>query len=102
MERQQVQKKQKQANYLRQTMEGHVRHEKEKFERLARQMEHQGKDLALKSDKLRQVAESIKNSPLVSLKSALKESATPNVKSDGKVRECVGCVCRVTKYHINT
>ena len=89
VKRQQVQKKQKQADHLRQTMEGHVRHEKEKFERLARQMEHQGKDLALKSDKLRQVAESIKNSPLVSVRSALKESATPNVKSDGKVCQCL-------------
>lgn len=82
-EREQLVKSQKVTESIKATMEGHVRHEKERFERLARQMKNKEKDLALKSDQLRQVKEVIKNSPLVSSRStALKESNTPNVKAD--------------------
>ncbi len=79
--------KNKQATVaIRHTMEGHVRHEKERFEKLARHMKDKEKDLAFKSDKLRQVTEVIKNSPLVSVRSTLKESNTPISKSERKVR----------------
>lgn len=84
-EREQVQKNRKQTHHLKQTMEGHVRHEKERFERLAKEMKYKEKDLAAKSDKLRQVQELIKNSPLVGTRSALRETTTPNVKAQGKV-----------------
>ncbi len=66
-------------------MEGHVRQERERFEKLARQMKNKEKDLAVKSDQLRQVKEVIKNSPLVSVRSTLKESNTPISKSERKV-----------------
>ncbi|XP_064387362.1 kinesin-like protein KIF23 [Halichondria panicea] len=65
-------------------MEGHVRQERERFEKLARQMKNKEKDLAVKSDQLRQVKEVIKNSPLVSVRSTLKESNTPISKSERK------------------
>ena len=84
-EREQVQKNRKQTHHIKQAMEGHVRHEKERFERLAKEMKFKEKDLAVKSDKLRQVQELIKNSPLVGTRSALRETATPNVKPLGKV-----------------
>ncbi len=80
--------KNKQASVeIRNTMEGHVRQEKERFEKLARHMKDKEKDLAVKSDKLRQVKEVIKNSPLVSVKSTLKESNTPISKSEKKARK---------------
>lgn len=63
-----------------------MRQEKERFEKLARHMKDKEKDLAVKSDQLRQVKEVIKNSPLVSVRSALKESNTPMSKSERKVR----------------
>ncbi len=71
---------------IRHTMEGHVRQEKERFEKLARQMKNKEKDLAVKSDQLRLVKEVIKNSPLVSVRSTLKEANTPTSKSERKVR----------------
>ena len=71
---------------IRHTMEGHVRQEKERFEKLARQMKNKEKDLAVKSDQLRLVKEVIKNSPLVSVRSTLKEANTPTSKSERKVQ----------------
>lgn len=50
---------------IRSTMQGFVSAEKQKFERLAVKMKNREKDLAVKSEKLRQVEELIKNSPCV-------------------------------------
>lgn len=66
-------------------MEGRVQQEKEKYERLFKEMESKEKDIAVKSDKLRKVHDLVKNSPQVANKTVLKESTTPNVK----VRKCV-------------
>lgn len=50
---------------IRTTMQGFVSAEKQKFEKLATKMKTKEKDLAIKSEKLRQVEELIKNSPCV-------------------------------------
>lgn len=50
---------------IRNTMQGFVSAEKQKFERLATKMKTKEKDLAIKNEKLRQVEELIKNSPCV-------------------------------------
>ena len=55
----------KETETIRSTMQGFVSAEKEKFERLASKMKYKEKDLAIKSEKLRQVEELIKNSPCV-------------------------------------
>ena len=46
-------------------MHGFVSQEKEKFERLAKHMKYQQKDLQAKSAQIQQVKELIKNSPRV-------------------------------------
>ena len=48
---------------IQKTMHGFVNHEKEKFERLARQMKYQKKDLQAKSAAIQQVKALIRNSP---------------------------------------
>lgn len=68
-------------------MNGYVSHEKEKFERMAREMQSKERDLVYMDTKLRKVEELIKNSPVVqSRRVALKESTAQNgVSSDEKV-----------------
>lgn len=58
----------KETDTIRSTMQGFVSAEKEKFERLASKMKTREKDLAIKSEKLRQVEELIKNSPCPGVK----------------------------------
>lgn len=59
-------------------------HEKEKFEKMAREMQNKDRDLVYMDSKLRKVEELIKNSPVVQgRKVALKESTSQNgVSSD--------------------
>lgn len=57
------QKREQETENIRYKMQGFVSAEKEKFERLAHQMKNREKDLAIKSQKLMQVEEIIKNSP---------------------------------------
>ena len=60
-------------------MNGFVSHEKEKFEKIAREMQSKDRDLVYMDSKLRKVEELIKNSPVVqSRRVALKESTTQN------------------------
>ena len=60
-------------------MSGFVSHEKEKFEKMAREMKSKDRDLVYMDSKLRKVEELIKNSPVVQSKRvALKEAATQN------------------------
>ena len=68
-------------------MTGFVSHEKEKFEKMAREMQSKERDLVYMDSKLRKVEELIKNSPVVqSRRVALKETATQNTAtSDEKV-----------------
>ena len=51
-------------------LKGFVTHEREKYERLATQMKHREKDLAVKNAKLRQVTDLIRNSPCASSSAA--------------------------------
>ena len=62
-ERVALQRTAKETESIRATMQGFVSAEKEKFERLANKMKNKEKDLAIKSQKLKQVEELIKNSP---------------------------------------
>ena len=63
-------KRVKETETIRSTMQGFVSAEKQKFERLASKMKTKEKDLAIKNEKLRQVEELIKNSPCVSMRSS--------------------------------
>ena len=58
-------------------MEGFVSHEKEKFDRLSKQMQRKQREIRAKNEKLRQVEELIKNSPLPSAASASSDVRTP-------------------------
>ena len=62
-------------------------HEKEKFERMAKEMQNKERDLMYMDTKLRRVEELIKNSPVVqNRRVALKDSTAQNVAtSDEKV-----------------
>lgn len=62
-------------------------HEKEKFERMAKEMQNKERDLMYMDTKLRKVEELIKNSPVVqSRRVALKENTAQNAaSSDEKV-----------------
>ena len=63
-------------------MNGFVSHEREKFERIAREMQDKERDLVCMDSKLRKVQELIKNSPVVqSRKIPLKESTGHNEAS---------------------
>ena len=62
---------------LRKKMKGFVTHEKEKFDRLSKQMQRKQREIRAKSEKLRQVEELIKNSPLPSAASASSDVRTP-------------------------
>ena len=64
-EREAMEQRTKETETIRSTMQGFVSAEKEKFERLAHKMKTREKDLAIKSEKLRQVEQLIKNSPCV-------------------------------------
>ena len=68
-------------------MSGFVSHEKEKFERMAKEMQNKERDLMYMDTKLRRVEELIKNSPVVqSRRVALKENTAQNTApSDEKV-----------------
>ena len=68
-------------------MSGFVSHEKEKFERMAKEMQNKERDLMYMDTKLRRVEQLIKNSPVVqSRRVALKENTTQNAgSSDEKV-----------------
>ena len=88
-----MQQRAKETETIRSTMQGFVSAEKEKFERLANKMKHKEKDLAIKSEKLRQVEELIKNSPCVVTRSrkALREK-NPNPNGSLSCEETVSCV----------
>ena len=68
-------------------MNGFVSHEREKFERMAREMQDKNRDLVHMDSKLRKVQELIKNSPVVqSRRVPLKDSTAHNENSsDEKV-----------------
>ena len=68
-------------------MNGFVSHEREKYERMAREMQDKNRDLVHMDSKLRKVQELIKNSPVVqSRRVPLKESTAHNENSsDEKV-----------------
>lgn len=86
-ERKALQRNEKQTKELRQTMNGFVSHEREKFEKMAREMQHKDRDLVYMDTKLRKVQELIKNSPVVqSRRVPLKDSTGHNERSsDDKV-----------------
>lgn len=74
-------------------MNGFVSHEKEKFERMAREMQSKERDLVYMDTKLRKVEELIKNSPVVhSKRVALQENTTQNGSS---MEEKVHCILLV-------
>jgi hypothetical protein len=87
-ERKALQRNEKATKELRQTMNGFVSHEREKFERIAREMQDKDKDLVYMDSKLRKVQELIKNSPVVqSRRVPLKDSTAHNENaSDEKVQ----------------
>ena len=62
---------------LKKKMKGFVSHEKEKFDRLSKQMQRRQREIRAKNEKLRQVEELIKNSPLPSAASASSDVRTP-------------------------
>ena len=62
---------------LKKKMKGFVSHEKEKFDRLLKQMQRKQREIRAKNEKLRQVEELIKNSPLPSAASASSDVRTP-------------------------
>ena len=62
---------------LKKKMKGFVSHEKEKFDRLSKQMQRKQREIRAKNEKLRQVEELIKNSPLPSAASASSDVRTP-------------------------
>ena len=62
---------------LKKKMKGFVSHEKEKFDRLSKQMQRKQREIRVKSEKLRQVEELIKNSPLPTAASASSDVRTP-------------------------
>ena len=64
-------------------MKGFVSHEKDKFDRLSKQMQRKQKEIRVKNEKLRQVEELIKNSPLPacsgeSVRTPLRDTGLPN------------------------
>ena len=68
---------------LKKKMKGFVSHEKDKFDRLSKQMQRKQKEIRVKSEKLRQVEELIKNSPLPacsgeSVRTPLRDTGLPN------------------------
>ena len=68
---------------LKKKMKGFVSHEKDKFDRLSKQMQRKQKEIHAKNEKLRQVEEFIKNSPLPacsgeSVLTPLRETRLPN------------------------
>ena len=76
-EREQIAKQHHTQSKMRKTMQGFVSQEKQKFERLASQMKARERDLAVKSEKLRQVTELIRNSPCAT-RTPLRESTQEN------------------------
>ena len=94
-EREQIAKQHQEQSKMRKTMQGFVSQEKQKFERLASQMKARERDLAVKSEKLRQVTELIRNSPCAT-RTPLRESTQENTPTETpKVRVglCVHCIC---------
>ena len=81
-------------------MLGKVSAEKERFERLASEMKNKEKDLAIKSHKLLQVEEIIKNSPcpIPRPRNPLKDKNDASFSCD-EVR--VVCMLRNSGFHIN-
>lgn len=69
-ERKEVQQTQADKENYKKKLKGFVTHEREKYERLATQMKHREKDLAVKNAKLRQVTDLIRNSPCASSSAA--------------------------------
>ena len=76
---------------IRNTMQGYVSAEKQKFERLASKMKCKEKDLAIKSEKLRQVEELIKNSPCVVGKTAASRYPLRDKNESHSCDEAVSC-----------
>ena len=94
-ERKALQRNEKEAKELRQTMSGFVSHEREKFERMAREMQDKDRNLVYMDSKLRKVQELIKNSPVVqSRRIPLKDSTAQNENSaDEKVILSMSSTC---------
>ena len=61
--RHRAQQREEEKDQIRKTMNGFVSQEKEKFERLAKHMKHQQRDLQTKSAQIKQVKDLIRNSP---------------------------------------
>lgn len=80
-EREQIAKQHQEQSKMRKTMQGFVSQEKQKFERLASQMKARERDLAVKSEKLRQVTELIRNSPCAT-RTPLRESTQENTPTE--------------------
>ena len=66
---------------LKKVMKGFVTHENEKFDRLSKQMQRKQREIRAKNEKLRQVEELIKNSPLPSSSSPAAVSASSDVRT---------------------
>ena len=62
---------------LRKKMKGFVSHEKEKYDRLSKQMQRKQREIRVKNEKLRQVEELIENSPLPAAASPSNGGRTP-------------------------
>ena len=71
-------------------MHGFVSQEKEKFERLARQMKHQRKDLEAKSAAIQQVKELIRNSPHIT-RTPLREAQVRTLFLSFSLPPCLAC-----------
>ena len=73
------------------TMQGFVSQEKQTFERLASQMKARERDLAVKSEKLRQVTELVWNSPCAT-RTPLRESTQENTAALAETPKVGWCV----------
>lgn len=104
-EREALEKHAKETETLRSTMQGFVHAEKEKFERLASKMKNKEKDLAIKSQKLRQVEELIKNSPcaLGTRPAPPREPLRESNKGESRgVQSCEETVQCIHNLHVRT
>ena len=84
-ERQNAQLKEEEKDQIRKTMHGFVSQEKEKFERLAKHMKYQQKDLQAKSAQIEQVKELIRNSPRVGSSGGRAPLRDTQVSAEGHV-----------------
>ena len=87
-ERQNAQLKEEEKDQIRKTMHGFVSQEKEKFERLAKHMKYQQKDLQAKSAQIEQVKELIRNSPRVGSSGGRAPLRDTQVSAEGHICQC--------------